>query len=105
MKESTRQQLMVVSTAWRFFFSGVLVGAGAFAVWAEFSGMIADDIRLTFVFMLLLPVLLLFAQVPALILQIGDGVSKMRHSKQDGSQNQPSHRTADSRADAAISGR
>ena len=75
MKESTRQKLKVVSTATRFFSAGVMVGAGAFAIWARRSGILSDDIRLTFVFMLVLPVVLSLAHLPGLILLIGDGIS------------------------------
>ena len=87
MKESTQQKLKATSTALRFFCTGVVIGASVFGVWAHHANMLSNGIRLTFGFMLVLPVVLLLGHIPALILQIGEGVSKMKPSRQDGSQN------------------
>jgi hypothetical protein len=82
MKESTRQKLNVVSTASRYFSGGVSVGACALAAWAVRSDLIADDFRLAFFLMFFCPAVVVIGLLPAGVLQIADGITKMKQNKE-----------------------
>ena len=80
MNDSIRDIMKKMSTGFRFFFAGSIVGAGAVAIWAKHMGVSSDNPRMAFGLILALPVVILLAHLPALIIQIGDGVKKLKDS-------------------------
>lgn len=87
MNEKTHHKLKVLSNGIRVFVLGVLVGSSALAIWAKHVDILTDDVRLVFVFMLAAPALVFVSVMPALMIEILDGISKLKSKKEFGSNN------------------
>lgn len=87
MNEKTHHRLKILSNGIRVFVLGALVGSSAFAIWAKHVDILTDDVRLIFVFMLGAPALVFLSVMPAFMIEILDGISKLKSKKEFGSKN------------------
>jgi hypothetical protein len=99
MKETNRKILKTLSTGMRLVSVGIILGTGSFCLWAQRIGVLNDDYRIRIAFMIGMPFMILFANIPALILEISDGIEKFNSNRKMNSQNNPLDRTASTRSD------
>ena len=87
MNKRTYEKLKALLNGIRLFASGALIGSSFFVIWAKHAGILIDDIRLTLVVMLGGLALVFLSVMPALLIEILDGVNKLKSKKEFGSKN------------------
>ena len=80
MKNTKLHTMKYLSNVTRWFSAGFVVGASAFAIWGMKVGVLEDDVRLRFAFILGAPSVIFLGMLPGLWLQFSEGISKMKLS-------------------------